>query len=290
MPDIRVTHALGAYDVTVRAGVLDEVGSRVRALWPERTVALITDETVRSLLADRLAGGPWTLVLSVPPGEASKSRARWEALTDALSAAGHSRDSAVVALGGGVVGDLAGFVAATYRPRHSRSCRCPTTLLAMLDCVGRRQDRGRHAAGEEPGRRLSPPGGGARRSADPARHAARSRQYRGGLAEAVKHGLIALTPLLGRPGSSPSRRSPPATPRRSHTSSAAASRSRPTVVTAGRTRVGTASVLNAGHTIAHAVEQVSRFCGLARRSGRDRSGRRGPPGGVDRDGGQGPGG
>ena len=67
VPDIRVPHALGAYDVTVRAGALDDLADRVRTLWPDRTVALITDETVRALLSDRLAGGPWTLVLSVPP-------------------------------------------------------------------------------------------------------------------------------------------------------------------------------------------------------------------------------
>ena len=57
MPDFRIAHASGDYTVTIRAGVLDELADRVAALWPGRPVAVITDDMVAALLADRLAGG-----------------------------------------------------------------------------------------------------------------------------------------------------------------------------------------------------------------------------------------
>jgi len=255
MPDICITHALGAYDVTVRAGALDELDERVRSLWPGRMVALITDETVRSLLAHRLAGGPWTLVLSVPPGEGSKSRARWEALTDALSAAGFSRDAAIVALGGGVVGDLAGFVAATFA-RGIPFMQVPTTLLAMVDSsvggkTGVDTPQGKNLVGA-----FHPP---AAVLADPAVLASLPvAHYRGGLAEMAKHGLVAdaaYWTALQTAGPALGKRSPELlTPliRRSVEIKAE-------VVTEDERESGRRSVLNAGHTVAHAVEQVTHF-------------------------------
>jgi len=255
VPDIRVTHALGAYDVTVRAGALDDLPARVRSLWPERTVALITDETVRTLLADRLAGGPWTLVLSVPPGESSKTRARWEALTDALSAAGFSRDAAIVALGGGVVGDLAGFVAATFA-RGIPFLQVPTTLLAMVDSsvggkTGVDTPQGKNLVGA-----FHPPAGVL---ADPTVLATLPpHDYRGGLAEMAKHGIVAdaayWLELQARAPDLAARTPAALTPliRRSVEIKAA-------VVTEDERESGRRSVLNAGHTVAHAIEQLSRF-------------------------------
>jgi len=253
MPDIRVTHALGAYDVTVRAGVLAELGARVRALWPERAVALVTDETVRSLLADRLAGGPWTLVLSVPPGEASKSRARWEALTDALSSAGFSRDAAIVALGGGVVGDLAGFVAATFA-RGIPYLQAPTTLLAMVDSsvggkTGVDTPQGKNLVGA-----FHPP---AAVLADPTVLATLPvTHFRGGLAEMAKHGVVAdaayWAALQAAAPALPERSAALLTPlvHRSIEIKAA-------IVTEDERESGRRAVLNAGHTVAHAIEHAS---------------------------------
>lgn len=255
MPDIRVPHALGAYDVTVRAGALDDLADRVRTLWPDRTVALITDETVRALLSDRLAGGPWTIVLSVPPGEASKSRARWEALTDALSAAGFSRDAAIVALGGGVVGDLAGFVAATFA-RGIPFLQVPTTLLAMVDSsvggkTGVDTPQGKNLVGA-----FHPP---AAVLADPAVLATLPlHHYRGGLAEMAKHGVVADAAYwaeLQAAAPALAARSPEILTsliRRSVELKAA-------VVSEDEREAGRRSVLNAGHTVAHAIEQLSRF-------------------------------
>jgi 3-dehydroquinate synthase len=98
---------------------------------------VITDDRVAPrhlprLLAALGAAGPEPVVVTLPAGEAHKTRDTWAAATDALLAAGCGRDTTVLALGGGVVGDLAGFVAATYL-RGIPVVQLPTTLLAMLD-------------------------------------------------------------------------------------------------------------------------------------------------------------
>src|SRR5688572_23979167 len=110
------TISLPTYSVTVEAGALSSVGEIARAAAAVHRWVVITDETVRALYADRVAKalGPRVIVLAVPPGESEKSRARWAGLTDSMLAAGCGRDTGVVALGGGVIGDLAGFVAATF--------------------------------------------------------------------------------------------------------------------------------------------------------------------------------
>ena len=255
MPDFRIAHALGSYPVHVSPGALDQLPGQVRSLWPARRVAVITDDTVGALLADRLAGGPWSLVLSVPAGEASKTRARWEALTDALFSAGFSRDSALVALGGGMVGDLAGFVAATYA-RGIPFMQVPTTLLAMVDSsvggkTGVDTAHGKNLVGA-----FHPP---AAVLADPlVLQSLPPHHLRGGLAEMAKHGLIADAAYwrdLGKAAAALASRDPAVLTRfiaRSVEIKAA-------VVTEDEREGGRRAVLNAGHTVAHAVEQASGF-------------------------------
>jgi shikimate kinase/3-dehydroquinate synthase len=132
--------ALGerSYPVVVAAGALAEVGARIAGALPTvRRVALVSDAHVDPLHGDRVAAalGRAGLAVSrhrVVAGEAAKDGPGYLALCDALIAAGHDRGSAVVALGGGVVGDLAGFVAATLF-RGVALVQLPTTLLAMID-------------------------------------------------------------------------------------------------------------------------------------------------------------
>jgi 3-dehydroquinate synthase len=124
------------YPVHLGEGLLDRLG----ALWAERAagdaVLLVADRGVAPL-AERAtaaleAAGQRVVPAPVPAGERSKSLGQVERLTRIAAANGVRRGDAVVALGGGVVGDLAGFVAATYQ-RGVRLVHVPTTLLAMVD-------------------------------------------------------------------------------------------------------------------------------------------------------------
>lgn len=255
MSDIRVTHALGAYTVTVRNGVLAELPARVAALWPDRPVALITDDVVGPLLADHIAGGPWAPILSVPAGEASKTRQRWEALTDALLATGFTRDAGIVALGGGMVGDLAGFVAATYA-RGIPYVQVPTTLLAMVDSSVGGKTGVDTAAGKNLVGAFHPP---AAVLADPlVLRSLPAAHLRAGLAEMAKHGLIvdagywnAVVRSADQLGAASADVLSPFIARSVEIKAA--------VVTEDEREAGRRAILNAGHTVAHAVELASGY-------------------------------
>jgi 3-dehydroquinate synthase len=137
--DITVDVALGdrAYDIVIGRGVLASLGARVAALRPGVRTAIVTDRTVakhwlepaeRSLAE---AGIPTSRVI-VEEGEISKTYAGLEKVAEALIAAKLERNDLVIALGGGVVGDLAGFAAAILR-RGVDFVQVPTSLLAQVD-------------------------------------------------------------------------------------------------------------------------------------------------------------
>jgi 3-dehydroquinate synthase len=123
------------YEIKVAHGALAEAGAFVRESAPAHRYAIITDSNVGplygSVAAESIGVDPRD-VLAIPAGENSKTRGSWGWLTDQLIDRGFGRDSAIVALGGGVIGDLAGFVAATYM-RGVPIVQIPTTLLAMID-------------------------------------------------------------------------------------------------------------------------------------------------------------
>jgi 3-dehydroquinate synthase len=137
--DITVDVALGdrAYDIVIGRGVLASLGARVAALRPGVRTAIVTDRTVakhwlepaeRSLSE---AGVPASRII-VEEGEISKTYAGLEKVSEALIAARIERNDLVIALGGGVVGDLAGFAAAILR-RGVDFVQVPTSLLAQVD-------------------------------------------------------------------------------------------------------------------------------------------------------------
>jgi 3-dehydroquinate synthase len=134
-----VTVALGqrSYDVVIGRGLVASLGARIAALRPGVKVAVVTDATVARVHLQAVegalaaAGIPAARVI-VPPGEASKSWATFEQVCEQLIAARIERDDLVVALGGGVIGDLAGFAAAAVR-RGLDFVQVPTTLLAQVD-------------------------------------------------------------------------------------------------------------------------------------------------------------
>ena len=126
------------YDIMIDSGLLDRAGEHCRAVLPlAAKLAVVTDSNVAPLYAERvkksLEGAGFAVQVTViPAGETSKSMAMLERLYDEFMAFGLTRSDAVVALGGGVVGDLAGFAAATIL-RGVDYVQIPTTLLAQVD-------------------------------------------------------------------------------------------------------------------------------------------------------------
>ena len=133
MPTARTLH--GAR-LEVAPGLGPALGSRLTTAWPRHRVAVVIDATVEALHGPALRAGlpPDTVWCPIPPGEATKTRTTWAAVTDALHAAGLGRDTVIAAVGGGVTTDLAGFVAATFA-RGVPSVLVPTSLLAMVDAA-----------------------------------------------------------------------------------------------------------------------------------------------------------
>src|ERR1700712_2792790 len=136
---ITVNVALGdrAYDIAIGRGLLATLGERINKLRPGCKVAIVTDETVArhhlaAAEASLASAGVGVSSVKVPAGEASKSFRMLEHVCDSLLAAKIERGDLVVALGGGVVGDLGGFAASLIR-RGVDYVQAPTSLLAQVD-------------------------------------------------------------------------------------------------------------------------------------------------------------
>lgn len=138
MPAVRVDLAERAYEVIVEPGLLFNAGQLIaNAGLSGRKAAIISDETVASfhsaaLISSLEATGFSPTLHLVPAGEASKSLGQSEKLCREMTQAGHDRKSFVIALGGGVVGDLAGFIAAIFY-RGIPFVQIPTTIVAQVD-------------------------------------------------------------------------------------------------------------------------------------------------------------
>ena len=134
---VRVALGDRAYDIAIGRGVLASLGARVAALRPGARCAIVTDETVaqhhlKSVEAALSKSGIVHSHIVVPPGEGSKSYAVFESVCERLIEARIERGDLLVALGGGVIGDLAGFAASAVR-RGLDFVQVPTTLLAQVD-------------------------------------------------------------------------------------------------------------------------------------------------------------
>jgi 3-dehydroquinate synthase len=244
-----------AYDILVGRGLLAEAGARIAALGA-RSAAVVTDGHVGPLYGEALARslkthGLAASVVAVPPGETSKSFDIWARVCDGILAARVERGDLVVALGGGVVGDLAGFAAATAR-RGVRFVQIPTTLLAQVDSsvggkTGINSPHGKNLIGafHQPSLVLAdtalldtlPP-----------------RELRAGYAEVVKYGLIgdaaffdwceARWPAILAGG-----------PERDE-AVAQSCRAKAAFVVRDEREDGDRALLNLGHTFGHALERV----------------------------------
>ena len=248
------------YPVLVRQGILDELDRLVETYARAHRYAVIADTIVGRLYGDRAVhalgrtGRPVSL-LTFPAGEENKNREQWETLTDALLAEGFGRDSAVVALGGGVTGDLAGFVAATFL-RGIPVVQVPTSLVAMVDSSVGGKTGVDTAAGKNLVGSFHPPRVVA---ADPELVGTLPRSERAqGLAEAVKHGAILDAGYLGfLEGESASLLDgDPGLIERAVQRSVEI---KADVVSRDEREGGLRQVLNFGHTLGHALEASSSF-------------------------------
>ena len=252
---------LGGSSIRVGRGLFDHAGAITRELAPAHRYALITDSNVGPLYAEKVRNQiekGSAEVLTIPAGESNKTRESWARLTDQMLAKKFGRDSVVIALGGGVVGDLAGFVAATFM-RGIPVVQIPTTLVAMVDAsIG-----GKTAVDTPAGKNLvgafHPP---AVVLVDPQLLTTLPlREMRAGFAEIVKHGVIADDVYLREVASGAS-----------EMLSAGGSASdrmlslivrsveiKADIVSRDEREEGLRKTLNFGHTIGHAVELVSGY-------------------------------
>ncbi|HEX6924524.1 MAG TPA: 3-dehydroquinate synthase [Longimicrobiaceae bacterium] len=248
------------YDIIIGEGVLSLLPELLRAHCPAHRYAVISDDRVAGLYGDKVrqslaAAGITADLFTFPAGEVHKTRASWERLSDALFDAGLGRDAAVLALGGGVTGDLAGFVAATYM-RGLPLVQIPTTLLAMIDSsVGGKTGVDTPAGKNLIGAFLQP----RFVLADTAvLKTLPARELLAGLVEAVKHGAIADTEYFAWMEA----QLPAVLALRPDAVAHLVSRSvkiKADVVTRDEREGGLRKTLNFGHTIGHAVEALSGF-------------------------------
>jgi 3-dehydroquinate synthase len=260
---ILVDVALGArsYQIVIGRATLASLGQRMAALRPAAKAAIVTDETVarHHLAATEAAlalGGTGATVVRVPPGESSKSFGVFEHVCEALIAARMERGDLVVALGGGVVGDLAGFAAATVR-RGLDYVQVPTTLLAQVDSsVG-----GKTAIDSKHGKNLV----GAFHQpilvvADSALlDTLPPREFAAGYAEVAKYGLLGDADFFARLevgwrevfAGGPAREQAIAT----------SCRAKAAIVSRDERETGDRALLNLGHTFGHAFEAAAGFSG-----------------------------
>jgi 3-dehydroquinate synthase len=253
---------LGASSIRVGRGLFDDAGAITREVAPAHRYALITDSNVGPLYAEKvrnqLEKGS-AEVLTIPAGESNKTRESWARLTDQMLAKKFGRDSVVIALGGGVVGDLAGFVAATFM-RGIPVVQIPTTLVAMVDAsIG-----GKTAVDTPAGKNLvgafHPP---AAVLVDPQLLGTLPlREMRAGFAEIVKHGVIADDVYLREVASGASEMLSAGGGFASDRMLSLIVRSveiKAEIVSRDEREEGLRKTLNFGHTIGHAVELVSGY-------------------------------
>ncbi len=249
--------------IEVAPGALETLGVRVSQRAPEHRVAIIADQAVATLYGQAALAAfgsttPTPILLTFPSGEKHKTRQTWSTLTDQLIAAGCGRDTVIVALGGGVTGDLAGFVAATFL-RGVPLVQVPTSLLAMIDSsiggkTGVDTPAGKNLVGafHHPTLVIADPR--LLTSLPP-------KEMRVGLAEAIKHGVIADPVYFGWIAAN-LRQILHADAPDDATQMHLVRRSieiKVQVVRQDEREGGLRKILNFGHTIAHAIEQVTAY-------------------------------
>jgi 3-dehydroquinate synthase len=253
--------ALGsrAYDIVIGRDLLASLGARVAALRPGARAAIVTDRNVAKhwlapTEASLAAAGIATSQIVVEEGEGSKSYAGLEKVSEALIAAKVERNDLVIALGGGVIGDLAGFAAAILR-RGVDFVQVPTSLLAQVDSsvggkTGINSPQGKNLFGAFHQPVLVIADTAALDTLSP-------RQYRAGYAEVAKYGVLGDEAFFAwleanhaeifRGGAA-----------REH-AIATSCRAKAAIVARDERETGDRALLNLGHTFGHALEAATGF-------------------------------
>ena len=226
------------YDVLIGHGLLDELGTRAAGVVDAKTAAIVSDDSVFALYGKRAAAALERVGLRVisfvfPHGESSKNLTVYGQVLNFLCENRVSRTDVVVALGGGVVGDLAGFAAATYL-RGIRFIQVPTTLLAMVDSSGAFWQPSLVVCDCDVLDTLP------------------EREYRCGCAEVIKYGLLNNAPFFNDLMETSAKE------QYEHVISTCVEMKKQVVLSDEFDR-GARQKLNLGHTIGHAVEQCSGF-------------------------------
>ena len=249
-----------SYDVRIGAGLIDRAGAEIAPLLRRPLIAVVTEATVAArhlaALEESLgAAGIETSTLVLDPGEGTKGWAGLERTVEGLIAAKIGRDDLVLAFGGGVIGDLAGFAAAILR-RGVGFIQMPTTLLAQVDSsvggkTGINSPQGKNLVGAFHQPRLV--------LADTALlDTLPARDFRAGYAEVVKYGLIGdagFFDWLDGEGARLLQGDSAALTRAVATSV----RAKAGVVERDETETGERALLNLGHTFGHALEAATGF-------------------------------
>jgi len=251
MRTIRVGLGERAYDAVIGRGLLERAGELIAAVAPDARAVVVTDETVEALHRERIRLPQSAGDAVLEPGEQTKSFDRLAWLCERLSDLGLGRRDLVVAIGGGVIGDLAGFAAAIYM-RGIGYVQIPTTLLAQVDSsIG-----GKTAIDTAWGKNLV----GAFHQprlvlADlDALDTLPDRQMRSGLAEVLKYGLLGDAGLFGwlaENGRAVLDRDPAAL---EHAVARSVEMKAEIVAADEHETTGRRAVLNLGHTFGHALE------------------------------------
>lgn len=248
------------YEIHIGSGLLNRVGELISSVCAGRSAAIITNPAIGGLYAGRLAAGLERSgitphIIYVPAGERFKSLRTVARVYERLLDERMDRGGIVIGLGGGVVGDLAGFTAATYL-RGLDFVQIPTSLLAQVDAsvggkTGVNLSRGKNLVGAFYQPKLVLTDVSTLETLSP-------REFRAGLAEVIKHGIIRDAAYFAR------LESVLGTGKRLDESElewviARSCEIKAEVVLQDERESGLRRVLNYGHTVAHAVESLTRF-------------------------------
>ena len=249
-----------SYPIHIGSGLLDDAALLQRYLAPGK-VALVSNTTVAPLYLDKVRaalGERLAVVKILPDGERYKNLESLAAIWDALLEARCDRQTTLIALGGGVVGDVSGFAAASYQ-RGIAFLQLPTTLLAQVDSsvggkTGINHVRGKNMIGafHQPCAVIAD---------TDTLHTLPERELAAGLAEVVKYGLIADRPFLDWLGTTmPALRSRDDAALAEAVHRSCANKAR--IVVADEREQGVRALLNYGHTFGHAIETATGYTRL----------------------------